>query len=114
MFVALMIIGILISAGIAGGYFFNVIIQGGSAGAFLSNFTPLASLTDLYIAIIKAVVFGAMAAIIGAYKGLNAGGGPSGVGRAVNESVIIAFMLLFFLNAVITAIYFQVVPPVGI
>jgi phospholipid/cholesterol/gamma-HCH transport system permease protein len=55
-----------------------------------------------------------MAAIVGAYKGLNAGGGPSGVGRAVNETVIAAFMLLFFMNAVITAIYFQVVPPAGI
>ena len=113
MFVALMIIGIVISAGIGGGYFFTVIIQGGSAGAFLASFTALATLPDLYIAIVKAVVFGAMAAIVGAYKGLNADGGPSGVGRAVNESVIIAFMLLFFLNAVITAIYFQVIPPPG-
>jgi len=114
MFVAMMIIGIVISAGIGGGYFFTVIIQGGSAGAFLSSFTALASLPDLYIAIIKAVIFGWLAAIVGAYKGLNAGGGPSGVGRAVNEAVIIAFMLLFFLNAIITAIYFQVVPPPGI
>jgi phospholipid/cholesterol/gamma-HCH transport system permease protein len=32
----------------------------------------------------------------------------------VNESVIIAFMLLFFMNSVITAIYFQVVPPPGL
>ena len=88
--------------------------QGGSAGAFLANFTVLASLPDLYISMIKAIIFGWLAAIVGAYKGLNAGGGPSGVGRAVNESVIIAFMLLFFLNAVITAIYFQVVPPPGL
>lgn len=114
MFVAFMIIGIVIGAGIGGGYFFTVIVQGGSAGAFLSSFTALASLPDLYIAIVKAVIFGGMAAIVGAYKGLNAGGGPSGVGRAVNESVIIAFMLLFFINAVISAIYFQVVPPPGL
>lgn len=114
MFVAFMIIGIVIGAGIGGAYFFTVIIQGGSAGAFLSSFTALASINDLYIAIVKAVVFGGMAAIVGAYKGLNAGGGPSGVGRAVNETVIVAFMLLFFMNAVITAIYFQVVPPAGI
>jgi phospholipid/cholesterol/gamma-HCH transport system permease protein len=113
-FVALMINGIVIAAGIAGGYFFTVIIQGGSAGAFLSSFTALATLPDLYIAMIKAAVFGWLAAIVGAYKGLNAGGGPSGVGRAVNESVIIAFMLLFFMNAVVTAIYFQVVPPPGL
>jgi phospholipid/cholesterol/gamma-HCH transport system permease protein len=114
MFVALMIIGIVIGAGIGGGYFFTVIVQGGSAGAFLANFPALASISDLYIAIVKAVIFGAMAAVVGSYKGLNAGGGPSGVGRAVNETVIIAFMLLFFMNAVITAIYFQVVPPPGI
>jgi phospholipid/cholesterol/gamma-HCH transport system permease protein len=114
MFVAFMIIGIVIGAGIGGGYFFTVIIQGGSAGAFLASFTALATISDLYIAIVKAVIFGGMAAVVGAYKGLNAGGGPSGVGRAVNESVIIAFMLLFFVNAVITAIYFQVVPPPGL
>ena len=113
-FVSVMIIGIVIAAGIGGGYFFTVIVQGGSAGAFLANFTVLASLPDLYISMIKAIVFGWLAAIVGAYKGLNAGGGPSGVGRAVNESVIVAFMLLFFLNAVITAIYFQVVPPPGL
>lgn len=113
-FVAVMINGIVIAAGIGGGYFFTVIVQGGSAGAFLSTFAQLASLPDLYIAMIKAAVFGWLAAIIGAYKGLNAGGGPSGVGRAVNEAVIIAFMALFFLNAVITAIYFQVAPPVGL
>jgi phospholipid/cholesterol/gamma-HCH transport system permease protein len=113
-FVAVMINGIVIAAGIGGGYFFTVVIQGGSAGAFLSGFTALATLPDLYISMVKAVLFGYLAAIVGAYKGLNAGGGPSGVGRAVNESVIIAFMLLFALNSIITAIYFQVVPQNGL
>ena len=113
-FVALMINGIVIAAGIGGGYFFTVIVQGGSAGAFLSSFTALASLPDLYIAMVKAAVFGYLAAIVGAFKGLNAGGGPNGVGRAVNETVIVAFMLLFFLNAIITATYFQLVPQQGV
>ena len=113
-FVAVMINGLVIAAGIGGGYFFTVIVQGGSAGAFLSSFTALASLNDLYVAMVKAAVFGWLAAIVGAYKGLNAGGGPSGVGRAVNESVIVAFMCLFFLNAVISAIYFQIAPPPGL
>jgi phospholipid/cholesterol/gamma-HCH transport system permease protein len=36
------------------------------------------------------------------------------VGRAVNESVILAFMLLFSLNAIITALYFQFVPQSGL
>ena len=113
-FVSVMIIGIVIAAGIGGGYFFNVIVSGGSAGSFLSSFTTLATLTDLVIAVVKSAIFGWLAAIVGAYKGLNAGGGPSGVGRAVNEAVIITFMLLFFVNALITAVYFQVVPQQGL
>ena len=75
-FVSVMIIGIVIAAGIGGGYFFNVIISGGSAGSFLSSFTTLATLTDLIIAIIKAAIFGWLAAIVGSYKGLTAGRWP--------------------------------------
>ena len=114
MFVSLMIIGIVIAAGIGGGYFFNVIVSGGSAGSFLASFTTLATLSDLIIALVKAVIFGWLAAIVGSYKGLSAGGGPSGVGKSVNEAVIITFMLLFFINALITAVYFQVVPQPGL
>ena len=44
-----------------------------------------------------------MAALVASYKGLNPKGGPKGVGDAVNQSVIIAFMLLFVINFVITA-----------
>jgi phospholipid/cholesterol/gamma-HCH transport system permease protein len=112
--VAVLMNGIVITAGIAGGYFFTVIVQGGSAGAFLSSFTALATLTDIYVSLIKAAVFGFVAAIVGAYKGLSAGGGPAGVGRAVNESVILSFMLLFSINAIITALYFQFVPQSGL
>ena len=112
--VSVLMISIVIAAGIAGGYYFTVIVQGGSAGAFLASFTSLATLTDLYVAFIKAAIFGFMAAIVGAYKGLSAAGGPAGVGRAVNESVILAFMLLFMVNSIITALYFQLVPQAGL
>ena len=42
---------------------------------------------------------------------VNAGGGPKGVGDAVNESVVITFLLLFVVNLVMSAIYLQLVPP---
>lgn len=112
--VAMLMNGIVITAGIAGGYYFTVIVQGGSAGAFLASFTALATLVDIYVSMIKAASFGFMAAIVGSYKGLSAGGGPAGVGRAVNESVILSFMLLFLLNSIITALYFQFVPQAGL
>ena len=56
-------------------------------------------------------IIGMIAAIVAAYKGMNANGGPKGVGDAVNESVVITFVLLFIVNFVLSAIYLQVVPP---
>ena len=53
------------------------------------------------------------AGIVAAYRGLNPSGGPKGVGDAVNQSVVITFILLFAVNLVMTAIYFQLVPPKG-
>ena len=110
MLVAVLLNGLVSVVGVAGGYFFNVVLQGGTPGAYLASFTALAQLPDLYVGELKALVFGAIAAIVASYKGLNAGGGPKGVGDAVNQSVVITFMLLFVVNFVMTAVYFQVVP----
>src|SRR6201995_2622109 len=105
--------GLVCVVGVAGGYFFNVILQGGTPGAYLASFSALAQLPDLWTGEIKAFIFGIIAGVVAAYKGLNAGGGPKGVGDAVNQSVVITFLLLFVVNFVITAVYFQVVPAKG-
>ena len=52
-----------------------------------------------------------IAAIVASYKGMNADGGPKGVGDAVNEAVVITFVLLCIANFVMSLIYLQVVPP---
>ena len=111
--VAVALNGLVSVVGVAGGYFFNVVLQGGTPGAYLASFSALAQLPDVYTGELKAFVFGIIAAVVASYKGLNAGGGPKGVGDAVNQSVVITFLLLFFVNFVITAVYFQVVPAKG-
>jgi len=113
MLVAVLLNGLVSVVGVCGGYFFNVILQHGTPGAYLASFTALAQLPDLYAGELKALVFGLIAALVAAYKGLNAKGGPKGVGDAVNQSVVITFMLLFVTNFVMTAIYFQLVPQKG-
>ena len=110
MLVAALLNGLVSVVGIVGGYVFNVVVQGGTPGAYLASFTALAQLADLWTAEIKALIFGAIAALVASYKGLTAGGGPKGVGDAVNQSVVITFMLLFVVNFVVSAVYFQVVP----
>jgi phospholipid/cholesterol/gamma-HCH transport system permease protein len=111
--VALLLNGLVSVVGIAGGYFFNVLLQGGTPGAYLASFSALAQLPDLWIGEIKAAVFGLIAGVIAAYKGLHPKGGPKGVGDAVNQSVVITFLVLFFVNLVLTLVYLQVVPSKG-
>ncbi|WUT00431.1 ABC transporter permease [Streptomyces sp. NBC_00708] len=113
MLVAVMLNGLVSVVGTLGGYFFNVILQHGTPGAYLSSFSALAQLPDLYVSEVKALIFGFIAGIVAAYRGLNPRGGPKGVGDAVNQSVVITFMLLFFVNMVLTAIYLQIVPAKG-
>jgi phospholipid/cholesterol/gamma-HCH transport system permease protein len=113
MLVAVLLNGLVSVVGVTGGYCFNVLMQGGTPGAYLASFQALGQLPDLVVGEIKALVFGAVAALVASYKGMTARGGPKGVGDAVNHSVVITFMLLFALNFVITAVYFQIVPQKG-
>ncbi len=110
MLIAVFLNGLVSIVGVMGGYAFNVILQGGTPGAYLASFTALAQLPDLWQGMAKALVFGMVAAIVAAYKGMNAKGGPKGVGDAVNEAVVITFMLLFVINFFMSAMYFQIVP----
>jgi len=113
MLVAVLLNGLVSVVGVSGGYAFNVVLQGGTPGAYLASFQALGQLPDLLVGEVKALLFGAAAALVASYKGMTAKGGPKGVGDAVNQSVVITFMLLFALNFVVTAVYFQVVPQKG-
>ena len=113
MLVAFFLNGLVSVVGVSGGYVFNVILQDGTPGAYIASFTALAQLPDLYVGLIKSLIFGLIAAIVAAYKGMNANGGPKGVGDAVNESVVITFLLLFVANFVLSLIYLQIIPPKG-
>ncbi|GAA4427373.1 ABC transporter permease [Actinokineospora soli] len=111
--VAALLNGMVSVVGVAGGYFFNVVLQGGTPGAYLASFSALAQLPDLWVSEIKALIFGFLAGLVASYRGLNPKGGPKGVGDVVNQSVVITFLLLFFVNFVISVFYLQLVPAKG-
>jgi phospholipid/cholesterol/gamma-HCH transport system permease protein len=113
MLVALLLNGLVSVVGVAGGYVFTVLLQGGTPGSYIASFQALGQLADLVAGEVKALLFGAVAGLVASYKGMTADGGPKGVGDAVNQSVVITFMLLFALNFVVTAVYFQLVPQKG-
>src|SRR5438477_530488 len=108
--VALFLVSLVSVAGLAGGYVFNVLVQHVTSGAYFSGFTHLVQLPDLWQSLAKAWVFGFVAAMVSCYKGLYCKGGPKGVGDAVNQGVVITFILIFFVNFVMTTLYFALVP----
>ncbi|MEV0581532.1 ABC transporter permease [Nonomuraea sp. NPDC050310] len=103
--VAPLLNGLVTTVGLVASYLFNVVAQGGSPGAYLQSFTALAEPSDLWVAELKALVFGASAGLIATYKGLTAKGGPKGVGEAVNQTVVFSALVLFAENFLISAIH---------
>jgi phospholipid/cholesterol/gamma-HCH transport system permease protein len=87
----------------------------GTAGGVLitiQNHAPLAPFWDTYFtnatttelagSLIKTTCFGAIIAIVCCYKGMTASGGAEGVGKAVNQAVVIAFLGIGAFNYVFT------------
>ena len=109
--VAVLLISLVVVAGTAGAFVFNVLVQGVSPGAFFDGATTLVSLPDLVVALFKAGVFGFVAASIACYRGMTCDSGPVGVGKGVTDSVVQTFLAVFILNYVITAVYLTLFPP---
>jgi phospholipid/cholesterol/gamma-HCH transport system permease protein len=80
------------------------LIYGQPLGGFFATLFANASTTDLWGSVLMCSLFGAIIAIVCSYKGMTASGGAAGVGRAVNQAVVISFIGVFFFNYVFTAV----------
>src|SRR6201747_3072187 len=80
-----------IVAGLSGGILTELLYHQ-SLGGFFATLFSQASVTDLWGSVIKCTLFGALIAVVCSYKGMTASGGAEGVGRAVNEAVVISFL----------------------
>jgi phospholipid/cholesterol/gamma-HCH transport system permease protein len=103
--IALLLNSLVVVVGVVGGYIFSVFVQDVSPGSFVAGITLLTGIPELIISGVKAAFFGMIAGVVACYRGLIIrGGGAKAVGNAVNETVVYAFMLLFVVNVVITAV----------
>ncbi len=102
--VALLLNGLVCTIGILGGFLFSVFLQDVNPGAFVNGITLLTGFGELVISQVKAGLFGMIAGLMACYLGLKVKGGPKSVGDAVNQTVVFAFMALFVVNVVVTAV----------
>jgi phospholipid/cholesterol/gamma-HCH transport system permease protein len=71
-------------------------------GPFWNTLFANATSTDLWGSVLKTTIFGAIIAIVCCYKGMSASGGAEGVGRAVNQAVVVSFLGIGAFNYVFT------------
>jgi phospholipid/cholesterol/gamma-HCH transport system permease protein len=76
----------------------------------VATFSSFATVGDLVLALAKAVVFGAIVAIIACHKGLDTRGGPAGVANSVNAAVVESVLLLMVVNVAMSQLYILVFP----
>ena len=88
--------------GISGGILTEILYNQPLGGFFATLFSN-ASITDLWGSVLMCSIFGATIAVVCAYKGMSASGGAAGVGRAVNQAVVISFAAIGVINYVFSS-----------
>lgn len=76
------------------------LVKGQPVGLFWNTFFANADTVDLWGSVLKCTIFGAIIAIVCCYKGMTASGGAAGVGKAVNQAVVISALALGAFNVV--------------
>ena len=85
-------VGILGGAAIASAYF-----DIGMNAYFKTAFDAMV-FGDIAEGVVKAILFGAIIAVIGCQRGFRTHGGAEGVGRAITSSVVTSFVAFFICN----------------
>ena len=117
-FLALMIVTALFNAfaliaGITGGIAATLVFDA-PLGPFFSTLLSNATTVDLWGSILKTTLFGAIIAIVSCYKGMTASGGAEGVGRAVNQGVVMSFLAIGAFNYVFTQTLLATHPEISV
>lgn len=106
--------GLVMFVGFLASYLFNVYFQSGAPGSFVATFASFATTDDLLLAVLKAVVYGAIVAVVSCQKGLSTKGGPIGVANSVNAAVVESILLLMIVNVAISQLYLILFPRTGL
>lgn len=97
-----MILATIIVIGVGSAFVISVQVSDVSPGSFWSSFGSFATMADLCFALVKTLIGGAIVAIIGCLRGLQAQGGPRGVADAVNASVVLSIVMIVFVALALT------------
>lgn len=101
---------LVIFVGVVSGYAIAIGAQNVTPGSYWATFGSFAVLTDVWVSLSKAVLFGFIVVIVACQRGLEAGGGPRGVADGVNAAVVLSVAAVIIVNLVITQVVTMFLP----
>ncbi|WP_043652270.1 MlaE family ABC transporter permease [Nocardia thailandica] len=101
---------VIIVVGIAAGYAVAVAALDVTPGSYWDSFGSFTTSLDVWMSLVKSLLFGFLVVIIACQRGLEAGGGPRGVADGVNAAVIMSVAAITVLNTVVTQVVTMLVP----
>ena len=88
--------------GVLGGGIVGVTQLGVAWSAYIDNATLYAEMKDLYVGLLKALVYGIVVTTVACNEGFETTGGAVGVGITTRKTVIVSFLLILILGYFIT------------
>jgi phospholipid/cholesterol/gamma-HCH transport system permease protein len=90
--------------GYGGGYVMGVYVAGIPVGPFVQHTREFVDPNDIFHGLFKALVFGAIVAVITTWRGYAASGGAKGVGEGTTRAVVSSSIAVLAADYVITFI----------
>ncbi|WP_040824036.1 MlaE family ABC transporter permease [Nocardia jiangxiensis] len=95
---------LIVVVGIASGFAVAVTALNVTPGSYWESFGSFTAPVDIWVSLIKALIFGFLVVIIACQRGLEAKGGPRGVADGVNAAVVMSIAAVTVLNTAVTQV----------
>ncbi|MGW0250430.1 MlaE family ABC transporter permease [Nocardia goodfellowii] len=101
---------LIIFVGVLAGYAVAIAGQGVTPGSYWATFGSFTTTADVWVSLLKALIFGFLVVVIACQRGLEAKGGPRGVADAVNAAVVLSVVSIVIVNLAMTQVTAMFLP----
>ncbi|RLC43791.1 MAG: ABC transporter permease [Candidatus Coatesbacteria bacterium] len=91
--------------GIGGGFAVSVYTYDIPSRFYMDSFKDIVGAYDLFVGLLKTIVFGAIIACVACYYGFKTSGGAEGVGRATTIAVVSSCIIILLADVLLTALF---------
>ncbi|MFJ2667757.1 MlaE family ABC transporter permease [Nocardia fluminea] len=95
---------LIIFIGVGSGFLVAVSALNVTPGSYWQSFGAFTTSIDVWVSLVKSLMFGFLVVVIACQRGLEAKGGPRGVADGVNAAVVMSIAAAVVLNTVITQV----------